>query len=223
MKNQVKKEYMSNYQDFTALENPRGLGDLVDHSTVRRGKTVRVSGDSDVVRLALEHMAVCLSVGADWLGLASVRSRVLVVGPDREQLRDRLKEAVHKIGQTREYPGAYSPADAHKLTPQPGDLFIGQATTWGEVAQAITAAGGPRTVDAIILIGLDAKETKLAATWCRENSVALVADTGRGDATIKFRSRSDGLTDCTISAGGKPVAFCVRCTGADIYRDEPEQ
>ena len=221
MKNQVKKEYMSNYQDFTALENPRGLGDLVDHSTVRRGKTVRVSGDSDVVRLALEHMAVCLSVGADWLGLASVRSRVLVVGPDREQLRDRLKEAVHKIGQTREYPGAYSPADAHKLTPQPGDLFIGQATTWSEVEKAITDAGG-RAVDCIILCGLDSKQVKAAAEWCKVHRIALVSNSGWSDCTVKFRQRSDGLLDCTISAGGTPVAFCVRCTGSDIYRDEPE-
>jgi len=223
MKNQSKNEYMSNYQDFTAEENPRALGDLMDHSAVRRGKTVRVSGDSDVVRLALEHAAVCLSVGAPWLGLASVRSRVLVVGPDRKKLREDLTEAAHKIEQTREFPGAYSPADAHKLTPQAGSLLIGQATSWSEVEKALADAGGSRVVDCIILSGLDSKEIKLAGQWCKSNSVALVADSGFCDATVKLRSRTDGLLDVTISAGVTPVAFCARCTSSDIYRDEPEQ
>ncbi len=223
MKNQVKKEYMSNYQDFTALENPRGLGDLVDHSTVRRGRATRFSGDAEAVKLGLEHLGVCLSVGCPWLGLQAVKSKVLFVSADGRGLRERVNEAVRHIAETREYPGAARTYESVSLTPKPGWLFLGTGDTWGAVEAAITAAGGPRVLDVVILCGLDAKEIKAAAEWCKVHRIALVSNSGWSDCTVKFRQRTDGLLDCTISAGKTPVAFCVRSTGSDIYRDEPEQ
>lgn len=221
MKNQVTS--VSMFRDFTAEENPRSLGDLMDHGTIRRGRATRFQGDQEAVKLGLEHLAVCLSVGADWLGQATVKSRVLFVASDERQLRDRLSEAVRHVSEARQYPGASRTHEAVSLTPKPGDLYLGSAQTWGAVETAITAAGGPRVLDCIILAGWDAKEVKLAATWCRANGIALVSDSGWGDCTVKFRNRTDGLHDVTITAGGTPVAFCVRSTGSDIYRDEPAQ
>jgi len=211
------------FQDFTAETNPRALGDLVDHSTVRRGRATRFSGDAEAVKLGLEHLGVCLSVGCPWLGLQAVKSKVLFVSADGRGLRERVNEAVRHIAETREYPGAARTYESVSLTPKPGWLFLGTGDTWGAVEAAITAAGGPRVLDVVILCGLDAKEIKAAATWCREHGMALISDSGFSDAMVRFRMRTDGLHDVTITTGGTPVAFCARCTGADLYRDEPEQ